>query len=56
LITTSQCAEKWQCTRQRVLQLIMSGKIKGARKQGRVWMIPERARMPVKGKPGPKPA
>jgi hypothetical protein len=56
MLTTTQVAEKWGCSRQRVLQLLRQGRIVGARKGLVGWLIPERVARPKNGKRGPKPA
>ena len=46
LITVKQAAEKWGVTTRRVQGLCKEGKIKGAVRWERTWMIPEHAVLP----------
>ena len=48
LITVKQAAEKWGVTTRRVQGLCKEGKIKGAVRWERTWMIPEHAVLPKK--------
>ena len=48
LITVKQAAEKWGVTPRRVQGLCKEGKIKGAIRWERTWMIPEHAVLPKK--------
>ena len=48
LITVKQAAEKWGVTTRRVQGLCKKGKIKGALRWERTWMIPEHAVLPKK--------
>jgi hypothetical protein len=54
MLNTQQTAERWNCSRQRVLQLVKSGRVIGARKDGKEWLIPNRAKRPALLKPGRK--
>lgn len=48
LITVKQAAEKWGVTTRRVQSLCKEGRIKGATRWERTWMIPEYAVLPKK--------
>ena len=48
LITVKQAAEKWGVTARRVQALCKEGKIKGATRWERTWMIPDHAVLPKK--------
>ena len=48
LITVKQAAEKWGVTTRRVQGLCKEGKIKGAVRWERTWMIPQHAVLPKK--------
>lgn len=50
LITVKQAAEKWGVTPRRVQALCKEGKIKGATRWERTWMIPAHAVLPSSGK------
>ena len=50
LITVKEAAEKWGVTPRRVQILCSQGKIKGAVRFGRAWMIPVRAVLPSSAK------
>jgi hypothetical protein len=56
MLTTSETAERWGCSRQRVLQLLLQGRIPRATKSIRGWQIPDNAKRPDNRKRGPKPA
>lgn len=43
-------AEKWGLTERRVTMLCRAGKISGAKKEGKFWMIPETAKRPEDGR------
>ena len=49
-LTTDEIAEKWGITRRRVNVLCDEGRIKGAIKKGRIWLIPKGARKPADGR------
>ena len=53
LITVKQAAEKWGVTARRVQSLCKEGKIKGAVRWERTWMIPEYAVLPKKSNADP---
>ena len=46
----TETAQRWGLTDRRVRALLKAGKIKGAKKDGRIWMIPEDAQKPVDGR------
>lgn len=46
MITVEQARKKWGCSQQRVRQWLYEGRIPGARKIGRDWAIPLRAKRP----------
>ena len=43
-------AEKWGLTERRITMLCRTGKISGAKKEGKFWMIPETAKRPEDGR------
>ena len=45
-----EAAKRWNITERRVSALCKEGKIKGARKQGRVWLIPADTPKPEDGR------
>ncbi len=45
-LTTAEVAEKWEITRRRVLALCDEGRIKGAIRKGKIWLIPSAAIKP----------
>ena len=47
LITVKQAAEKWNVSERRVQKLCNDGRIKGATRFGRAWMIPSTAVLPT---------
>ena len=49
-LTPLQLAEKWNLTERHVQTLCMEGKIKGAVKVSKVWLIPKNAPRPVDGR------
>ena len=50
LITVKEASEKWGVTERRVQGLCKEGKIKGATRWGRTWMIPSHAVLPSSNK------
>jgi len=46
-LTTSETAEIWNITRRRVNVLCCEGRIEGAIKKGKIWLIPDNAKKPV---------
>lgn len=46
MISVKEIANRWELSPRRVAQLCASGKIEGAVKKGRYWMIPEDAQIP----------
>lgn len=48
MLTTNAAAEKWGCSRQRVLQWLKEGRVRGAKRFGDQWIIPENAKRPAK--------
>lgn len=49
-LTTAEAAEKWNITRRRVNALCDKGRINGAIKKGKFWLIPNTAEKPVDGR------
>ena len=49
-LTTAEVAEKWNISRRRVNVLCDEGRIKGALKKGKFWLIPTNAKKPVDGR------
>lgn len=49
-INTALAADKWKMTERRVTMLCREGKISGAKKEGKYWMIPETAKRPEDGR------
>ena len=49
-LRASIMAEKWNMTERRVTMLCRDGKINGAKKEGKYWMIPESAKRPEDGR------
>jgi hypothetical protein len=49
-LTTSEAAEKWNISRRRVNVLCYEGRIKGAIKKGRFWLIPDNVPKPIDGR------
>ncbi len=49
-MTTSEAAEKWKITRRRVNVLCDEGRIEGAEKKGRFWLIPMSVNKPKDGR------
>ena len=49
-ITVKQAAEKWGISDRRVRILCSEGKISGATREGRSWMIPSNAKKPEDGR------
>lgn len=43
MITVKQAAEKFGVSEMRIRQLLQEGRIRGAKKLGPIWVIPERA-------------
>lgn len=43
-------AEKWEMTERRITMLCRDGKISGAKKEGKLWLIPEKAARPHDGR------
>ena len=50
LLSTKEIAEKWNIKPSRVSVLCSEGKIKGAKKNGKFWMIPADAKKPSDGR------
>ena len=50
LMSSKQAAEKWGITDRQVQTLCSQGKIKGATKLGRAWLIPKDAQKPIDGR------
>ncbi len=49
-LTTNEAAEKWEITRRRVNVLCDEGRIDGAIKKGKIWLIPESSLKPNDGR------
>ena len=47
MISVREAAERWKITERRVSTLCKDGKIAGAEKQGKRWMIPADTQKPV---------
>lgn len=45
--TTAEIAEKWGVSRRRVTVLCDDGRVAGAVKKGKMWLIPENVQKPV---------
>lgn len=50
-ITVQETASKWGITPRQVQILCKNGRIKGASRMSRIWIIPESAEKPTKDKP-----
>ncbi len=46
LMTTKEMAEKWNVSARRVALLCSQGRIEGAFKKGKTWLIPDNAKKP----------
>ena len=51
-MTVAQAAETWGISQPRIRQWLADGRIKGAQKVGRDWLIPASAERPKAAKPG----
>jgi len=49
-ITPSQAAKQWEISERQVQSLCAQGKISGAIRVSRVWLIPKNANKPVDGR------
>ena len=49
-ITVHEAAEKWSLLERRVTALCRNGKIIGAKKEGKLWLIPDNAPKPLDGR------
>ena len=49
-LTPLQVAEKWEITERQVQALCLQGKVSGAVKVSKVWLIPKDAPKPVDGR------
>ena len=47
LFTTVEMAEKWNITSRRISLLCSEGRIEGAIKKGKTWLIPSNAKKPL---------
>ena len=54
MITTQEAAKKWELSERRITALCRNGRIVGAQKDGKYWMIPENAPKPVDGRCRPE--
>jgi hypothetical protein len=50
LMSSLQAAEKWGITDRQVQSLCLQGKVQGATKLGRAWLIPKNAPKPLDGR------
>ena len=50
LMTTMEAAEQWGITMRRVQVLCENGKVKGAVRMGRTWIIPRGTPKPIDGR------
>jgi hypothetical protein len=50
LMSSQQAAEKWGITDRQVQSLCLHGKIEGATKLGRAWLIPKNVPKPIDGR------
>ena len=50
-ITVQDAAEKWGVTPRQVQILCKNGRVKGASRMSRIWIIPENAEKPTNDKP-----
>jgi len=50
LMTTNEAAEMWGITTRRVQVLCDTGKVKGAVRMGRTWIIPKGTAKPIDGR------
>jgi len=50
LISSQQAAEQWGITDRQVQSLCLQGKIEGATRLGRAWLIPKDAHKPIDGR------
>ena len=50
LMSSQQASEKWGITDRQVQSLCLQGKIEGATKLGRAWLIPKDAPKPIDGR------
>ena len=46
-LSISQTAEKWNISTRRIRRLCTEGRIEGAVKKGKMWLIPENAQKPA---------
>ena len=51
-ITVPEAAAAWGASEPRIRQWLPDGRIKGAHKVGRDWIIPANAERPMRAKPG----
>lgn len=49
-LTTAEAAEKWNISRRRVNVLCEEGRIEGAIRKGKFWLMPDEAKKPVDGR------
>lgn len=49
-IDVKSAADRWELTERRVTTLCRSGRIEGAKKEGGLWLIPDRAEKPMDGR------
>lgn len=49
-INSKEAAKKWGMTERRITALCRGGKIEGAKKQGKEWLLPENSSRPVDGR------
>jgi len=49
-LTSTELAEKWGISSRRIVKLCNEGRIEGAMKKGKMWLIPTNAKKPEDGR------
>lgn len=49
-LTTAEAAKKWNISTRRITILCNEGRVEGAVKKGRIWLIPDVASKPIDGR------
>lgn len=49
-LTTAEAAKKWNISTRRITILCNEGRVEGAVKKGRIWLIPDAASKPIDGR------
>lgn len=49
-LTTAEAAKKWNISTRRITILCNEGRVEGAVKKGRIWLIPDAALKPIDGR------